>query len=157
MPTPAHPGSPTASSNASPHQNKHFARSAIRRRARCLSPDFFATLVSQPPHLCLGSVTGAATTAPVSSRLIHACSSSWIRRVPVDEPFQSWFCVSTATKSKAVRLGWYFRFFLTSGFCGILYELVWLGLAMAQSALASVRPSPIQKLSHHFSRDHASA
>ena len=27
---------------------------------------------------------------------------------------------------------WYFLFFLVSGFCGILYELVWLRLAMAQ-------------------------
>jgi spermidine synthase len=27
---------------------------------------------------------------------------------------------------------WYFLFFLISGFCGILYELVWLRLAMAQ-------------------------
>jgi spermidine synthase len=27
---------------------------------------------------------------------------------------------------------WYFSFFLISGFCGILYELVWLRLAMAQ-------------------------
>ena len=27
---------------------------------------------------------------------------------------------------------WYFAFFLISGFCGILYELVWLRLAMAQ-------------------------
>jgi predicted membrane-bound spermidine synthase len=28
--------------------------------------------------------------------------------------------------------GWYFAFFFTSGFCSILYELVWLRLAMAQ-------------------------
>ena len=27
---------------------------------------------------------------------------------------------------------WYFAFFLISGFCGILYELIWLRLAMAQ-------------------------
>jgi spermidine synthase len=33
---------------------------------------------------------------------------------------------------KAVRVTWYFFFFLVSGFCGILYELVWLRLAMAQ-------------------------
>jgi spermidine synthase len=31
-----------------------------------------------------------------------------------------------------VRVAWYFFFFLISGFCGILYELVWLRLAMAQ-------------------------
>ena len=29
-------------------------------------------------------------------------------------------------------MAWYFLFFFISGFCGILYELVWLRLAMAQ-------------------------
>src|ERR1022692_3215827 len=29
-------------------------------------------------------------------------------------------------------LRWYFSFFFVSGFCSILYELVWLRLAMAQ-------------------------
>ena len=37
---------------------------------------------------------------------------------------------------------WFFIFFLVSGFCSILYEIVWLRLAMAQfgvtSALASI-------------------
>ncbi|HLO07810.1 MAG TPA: hypothetical protein VK198_14270, partial [Terriglobales bacterium] len=37
---------------------------------------------------------------------------------------------------------WFFTFFLVSGFCSILYEIVWLRLAMAQfgvtSALASI-------------------
>ena len=37
---------------------------------------------------------------------------------------------------------WFFMFFLVSGFCSILYEIVWLRLAMAQfgvtSALASI-------------------
>ena len=37
---------------------------------------------------------------------------------------------------------WFFLFFLVSGFCGILYELVWLRLAMAQfgvtTALVSI-------------------
>ena len=30
------------------------------------------------------------------------------------------------------RQRWYFSFFLVSGFCSILYELIWLRLAMAQ-------------------------
>ena len=38
---------------------------------------------------------------------------------------------------------WFFTFFLVSGFCSILYEIVWLRLAMAQfgvtSALASIQ------------------
>jgi predicted membrane-bound spermidine synthase len=37
---------------------------------------------------------------------------------------------------------WYFLFFFISGFCGILYEIVWLRLSMAQfgvtSALVSI-------------------
>jgi spermidine synthase len=37
---------------------------------------------------------------------------------------------------------WYFVFFFISGFCGILYELIWLRLAMAQfgvtTALVSI-------------------
>jgi len=32
---------------------------------------------------------------------------------------------------------WFFVFFLVSGFCGILYELVWLRLAMAQFAVTT--------------------
>ena len=39
-------------------------------------------------------------------------------------------------------MGWYFAFFFISGFCGILYELVWLRLTMAQfgvtTALVSI-------------------
>jgi spermidine synthase len=39
-------------------------------------------------------------------------------------------------------MGWYFAFFLVSGFCGILYELIWMRLAMAQfgvtTALVSI-------------------
>jgi hypothetical protein len=32
---------------------------------------------------------------------------------------------------------WYFGFFLVSGFCSILYELIWLRLAMAQFAVTT--------------------
>ena len=39
-------------------------------------------------------------------------------------------------------MGWYFLFFFVSGFCSILYEIIWLRLAMAQfgvtSALVSI-------------------
>lgn len=39
-------------------------------------------------------------------------------------------------------MGWYFAFFFLSGFCSILYELVWLRLSMAQfgvtTALVSI-------------------
>jgi spermidine synthase len=34
-------------------------------------------------------------------------------------------------------MAWYFFFFLVSGFCAILYELVWLRLAMAQFSVAT--------------------
>ena len=36
---------------------------------------------------------------------------------------------------------WYFVFFLISGFCGILYELVWLRLAMAQFGVTTAQVS----------------
>ena len=38
------------------------------------------------------------------------------------------------TEAIAVQggLGWYFGFFFLSGFCSLLYELIWLRLAMAQ-------------------------
>ena len=39
-------------------------------------------------------------------------------------------------------MGWYFVFFFISGFCSILYELIWLRLSMAQfgvtTALVSI-------------------
>ena len=39
---------------------------------------------------------------------------------------------STATFQTTGGLKWYFGFFFVSGFCSLLYELVWLRLAMAQ-------------------------
>lgn len=36
---------------------------------------------------------------------------------------------------------WYFLFFLISGFCGILYELIWLRLAMAQFGVTTAQVS----------------
>jgi spermidine synthase len=45
-------------------------------------------------------------------------------------------------KQASGGLGWYFGFFFVSGFCSLLYELVWLRLAMAQfgvtTALVSI-------------------
>jgi spermidine synthase len=38
-------------------------------------------------------------------------------------------------------LGWYFGFFLLSGFCSILYELIWLRLAMAQFGVTTAMVS----------------
>jgi spermidine synthase len=38
----------------------------------------------------------------------------------------------TPARSKSGSLSWFFVFFFISGFCSILYELVWLRLAMAQ-------------------------
>src|SRR5260370_37494032 len=42
----------------------------------------------------------------------------------------------------ASNLGWYFGFFVVSGFCGLVYEVIWLRLAMASfgvtTALASI-------------------
>src|SRR5882762_11293662 len=45
-------------------------------------------------------------------------------------------------KAATVSMLWYFAFFFVSGFCGILYELIWLRLSMAQfgvtTALVSI-------------------
>jgi spermidine synthase len=38
-------------------------------------------------------------------------------------------------------LGWYFGFFFVSGFCSLLYELVWLRLAMAQFGVTTAMVS----------------
>src|SRR5712692_897876 len=42
----------------------------------------------------------------------------------------------------AVKLSWFFGFFLVSGFCSLVYEVVWLRLAMASfgvtTALVSI-------------------
>jgi spermidine synthase len=38
----------------------------------------------------------------------------------------------TPARSKSGSLSWFFVFFFVSGFCSILYELIWLRLAMAQ-------------------------
>ncbi|HTR27573.1 MAG TPA: fused MFS/spermidine synthase [Terriglobales bacterium] len=40
--------------------------------------------------------------------------------------------VDTTSGQTGPRQRWYFSFFLVSGFCSILYELIWLRLAMAQ-------------------------
>ena len=38
-------------------------------------------------------------------------------------------------------MGWYFAFFFISGFCSILYELVWLRLTMAQFGVTTAQVS----------------
>ena len=40
--------------------------------------------------------------------------------------------VTVATSGRSFGSTWYFAFFFISGFCSILYELIWLRLAMAQ-------------------------
>ena len=53
--------------------------------------------------------------------------------------------VTTREQDAAVTtwggLGWYFAFFFLSGFCSILYELVWLRLAMAQFGVTTAMVS----------------
>lgn len=43
--------------------------------------------------------------------------------------------------SASQGMGWYFGFFLVSGFCSILYELIWLRLAMAQFGVTTAMVS----------------
>ena len=48
-------------------------------------------------------------------------------------PMQAWNEGSDAsTQASVINKRWYFAFFFISGFCSILYELIWLRLAMAQ-------------------------
>ena len=46
------------------------------------------------------------------------------------------------TSSRNAYLSWYFAFFVISGFCGLVYEIVWVRLAMASfgvtTALVSI-------------------
>src|SRR5450432_4554019 len=48
---------------------------------------------------------------------------------PAERPEQ------TAVATSGLR--WYFLFFFLSGFCSILYELIWLRLAMAQFSVTT--------------------
>src|ERR1700741_4618799 len=45
--------------------------------------------------------------------------------------------VSVQKPVRGDRMAWYFLFFLVSGFCSILYELIWLRLAMAQFSVTT--------------------
>lgn len=49
---------------------------------------------------------------------------------------------------------WFFAFFLVSGFCSILYELIWLRLAMAQFGVTTPMISIVLS---SFMEDSASA
>src|SRR5580700_3548127 len=40
-------------------------------------------------------------------------------------------------------MGWYFLLFVGSGFCSILYELIWLRLAMAQFGVTTALVSMV--------------
>jgi spermidine synthase len=40
-------------------------------------------------------------------------------------------------KEQAVSIGWFFALFFVSGFCSILYEIIWLRLAMAKFGVTS--------------------
>src|SRR5512144_3105183 len=45
---------------------------------------------------------------------------------------KSWTKGTKPTAGVTSGSSWYFSFFFVSGFCSILYELIWLRLAMAQ-------------------------
>jgi spermidine synthase len=52
--------------------------------------------------------------------------------VPAKIEITSNFHMQVTETNTSKGLGWYFAFFFVSGFCSILYELIWLRLAMAQ-------------------------
>src|SRR5438270_6691140 len=48
---------------------------------------------------------------------------------------------STKLAGREISVGWFFLFFFISGFCSVLYELVWLRLAMAQFGVTTAMVS----------------
>src|SRR6266700_1626388 len=42
---------------------------------------------------------------------------------------------------KGKKLAWFFFFFFVSGFCSVLYELIWLRLSMAQFGVTTALTS----------------
>src|SRR6267378_7052681 len=49
--------------------------------------------------------------------------------------------LGTQSIRKRAFVSWYFVFFFISGFCSVLYELVWLRLAMAQFGVTTAMVS----------------
>ncbi|MGA7219466.1 MAG: fused MFS/spermidine synthase [Candidatus Sulfotelmatobacter sp.] len=49
----------------------------------------------------------------------------------------------TLPRRKETHVGWYFVFFFISGFCSVLYELVWLRLSMAQFGVTTAMVSVV--------------
>jgi len=49
--------------------------------------------------------------------------------------------VTVATSGRSFGSTWYFAFFFISGFCSILYELIWLRLAMAEFGVTTAMVS----------------
>src|SRR5438309_6497321 len=66
------------------------------------------------------------TEHPVSRETIHA---ETVRVVWSGHWIESW---KKFPPNPAERFKWYFGFFFISGFCSVLYELIWLRLSMAQ-------------------------
>ena len=48
---------------------------------------------------------------------------------------------TTRDRPSRIIMQWYFCFFIVSGFCSILYEIVWLRLAMAQFGVTTAMVS----------------
>src|SRR5580693_10533267 len=63
--------------------------------------------------------------------------------VPPPEPGAKPRKEAAVTRSSRMPGGWtwYFAFFFISGFCSILYELIWLRLAMAQFGVTTAMVS----------------
>jgi spermidine synthase len=61
--------------------------------------------------------------------------------VAADVPSMEPLPVTSNKTVKAKGLRWYFLFFFLSGFCSILYELIWLRLAMAQFGVTTAMVS----------------
>ena len=50
-------------------------------------------------------------------------------------------CDTLTHHDQPIQMNWYFAFFFVSGFCGLLYELIWLRLAMAHFGVTTAMVS----------------
>jgi predicted membrane-bound spermidine synthase len=49
--------------------------------------------------------------------------------------------LATPSFSKKIFVNWFFLFFFLSGYCSVLYELIWLRLSMAQFGVTTAMVS----------------
>src|SRR5215472_12689522 len=57
------------------------------------------------------------------------------------KPYEDIGRSTLSERGYSVRMRWYFGFFLVSGFCSLVYEVVWLRLSMAEFGVTTAMVS----------------